>query len=734
MGLLDFLSKKPQTERIGPDSLIVSAYDATLPSNPPIRGTFPVAGNGSHVLQQFQKLHPHLGTPRYQTPPPIPSASPHNGGERPRTAASTRPDGTRATPTPSIVSNASKKTYGPYRLPPKVATDIRAASGPSKPLPSPGLVSAYSASVRSGESNKARAHVDLLDAQSMFKPSDFHSRVKATGARDYGEDVADRNMGENSSHSQLAIRDRKLEYSSLRSASAISQDIDDDSEERASRRPRGHLSVGSGLRSKYAVASASDSYPKRTSSRLPPEQCTHRDEHGKSMSRTASARSERAARRKSMPSYVGATVGDTSRSSPAGKKGKEKEKDTDSFPDSLRTRARIVASHGRAHAKPNSSHKRQSLTYSHVDQWPRHTRNDSEQTLPDRPESTEVHTRHRAHSALSPSRHSRLPEKRQSLQTIRKANRGEVYEDTFEKRTWPHGAELSREEQSLNSSSKPQLGSTTDLRDPFYNSPAQQPDRQSQMSSSHMRQPSILSISDKSISVRDVESSIPERTSSLRHWSLTSGMSTISSNPFRPQSNHTANTSMLSLGKPDDSIPPVPDIRMVDSSRFAKPRSGSVFTSMQSSTSLYRDPPIPDNAFDNFVMSDGSSPTSSGPRSSYEQDLLFSESGYGVSQLPGLENTFDAAVFQSSASLGTTQDLPHEYSNKTSQFRMPAFVSSESDFSSEHQPEYNWSSSDNEDVILDIPRKRNISVSSSRAARSGTVDENTLRDRNDKIV
>lgn len=40
-------------------------------------------------------------------------------------------------------------------------------------------------------------HVDLLDAQGGLKPYDFRSRLHAAGARDYGEDVAERNMGEN---------------------------------------------------------------------------------------------------------------------------------------------------------------------------------------------------------------------------------------------------------------------------------------------------------------------------------------------------------------------------------------------------------------------------------------------------------------------------------------------------------------------------------------------------------
>jgi len=42
-----------------------------------------------------------------------------------------------------------------------------------------------------------RGFIDILDAQSEIRPSDFRSRVRASGARDYGEDVAERNLGEN---------------------------------------------------------------------------------------------------------------------------------------------------------------------------------------------------------------------------------------------------------------------------------------------------------------------------------------------------------------------------------------------------------------------------------------------------------------------------------------------------------------------------------------------------------
>lgn len=43
------------------------------------------------------------------------------------------------------------------------------------------------------------AWVDLLDAQSRINPTDFYARVAAAGAKNYGEDVADRNIAQSTS-------------------------------------------------------------------------------------------------------------------------------------------------------------------------------------------------------------------------------------------------------------------------------------------------------------------------------------------------------------------------------------------------------------------------------------------------------------------------------------------------------------------------------------------------------
>ncbi|KFA60141.1 hypothetical protein S40285_09614 [Stachybotrys chlorohalonatus IBT 40285] len=49
----------------------------------------------------------------------------------------------------------------------------------------------------SSASKRSTAFVDILDAHGSLRPLDFRARIQATGARDYGEDVADRNLAVN---------------------------------------------------------------------------------------------------------------------------------------------------------------------------------------------------------------------------------------------------------------------------------------------------------------------------------------------------------------------------------------------------------------------------------------------------------------------------------------------------------------------------------------------------------
>lgn len=450
MGFLNFLSKKSESDLTRHNSLKACAYDATVALVPPIRGTYPVLGNGSKILEQYQKSHPNLTAVSHnKTPTPSPSVprlrsdGPSSAGaDRPRTAPSGQLGGTTTSfstlhtqPMPSLpslpsLSSGRQKKFGPYRLPPKVATGIHVSSVPAQPARSPGLVSMYSASVRSGESSKAKGYVDLLDAQSMIKPSDFYNRIQATGARNYGEDVADRNMEEKNT---IPDTPKEPEPPSnqvdAKWSSVVSKDVDDDTEDEPPRRPKIRHSMSSGLRSKHGSSHTSGSYPKRISSRLPPRGA---DDMPKAMTPTASARSERAARRKSTPSLSAAASNEIPRSSSAVRRVKED--DADHFPDSLRDRARATATQEREYTKPNISTKRQSLTPSHVEERLRQKHDELDKPLPALPPAPKDQSKRRSVLPHNMVTDSKLLVKRQSLHSIRSGSRGEVYEDTYQQK------------------------------------------------------------------------------------------------------------------------------------------------------------------------------------------------------------------------------------------------------------------------------------------------------------
>ncbi|TGJ79494.1 hypothetical protein E0Z10_g9274 [Xylaria hypoxylon] len=725
MGLLTFLSKKSHSD------LKTSAYDATVASSPPIRGTYPVLGNGSKILEEFQKSHPNLVTRSYNnTPASSPLVSQFRrdglhgpGVERPRTAPSSQFRETAgslvlplepAPPLPPLL----KKKYGPYKLTPKITTDIRASSVLVKPAPSPGLVSLYPDSIRSSESGKPKGYVDLLDAHSMIKPSNFYGRVQAIGAKNYGEDVADRNKEEKGSTLDITKAQVHSNHGGGWTA-VISKDVDDDCDDEPPRLLRIRHSKSSGLRPKNTSSHSSDSFPKRTSSRLPRHDA---DETPKVMTRTASARSERAARRRSMPSFLASAPGEVLQSSSAGRGGKEE--DPGLFPDSLRGHTRSATTHEREYVKPNISTKRQSLASSHFEHSSRPKCNDLDKPLPALPTSSKNHSKRRTISHNNSAVEPRLLAKRQSLHGIRYASHGEIYEDTYQQKVSLQGAQPPRDRNSA----RRQLASTTDLQDSFYNSPAQQSDEKSQIISSpvkctddkwessqsnYLREQNIISLSDQSIMARETGTPIPERTSSLHHCrqeSLTSetAMSTLSSNLFRPQSGHTTGTSidfspMFPRPYSNESIPPVPDIP------FLKPLQ-SMPKNTAATPSPTRSPSIAHRRQSNelFLEYYASSLNRSSPslsRGSYEKDLLFSDTGYGVSgdQVSGLPGLFDAAESTPSAGMSISQSWENEIHNVPRQFDMPAYLETDSNDSLENRDQ---TDSSDEELNFDIPMSR----------------------------
>ncbi|CAH0055374.1 unnamed protein product [Clonostachys solani] len=244
MGLFKFLSKKGSIDELSRQQATTKgqAYDSTTIAPPPIRGTLPVRGNGPTNIQNLKQAardraqaqndagldttirlrSRSVGRPNTAPDaPPCPSSQ-----QRPKSSGKSsarKRDPTRAQPflinkrpgPPYLIGltspqgdsaqvqddNASTKGRG--QMPPPVPP-ISAHFKQSSISTASWTVASDTASIKTGMASTSNSvakppngHIDILDAQGALKPSDFKSRVKAAGARDYGEDVAERNLGVN---------------------------------------------------------------------------------------------------------------------------------------------------------------------------------------------------------------------------------------------------------------------------------------------------------------------------------------------------------------------------------------------------------------------------------------------------------------------------------------------------------------------------------------------------------
>ncbi|KAI0022343.1 hypothetical protein F4780DRAFT_192847 [Xylariomycetidae sp. FL0641] len=730
MGFLGFLQRKPSSEPLNPAILKAQAYEATVASVPPIRGTVPVSGNGRSILEQFQKSHPNLRTPSpsepLAAPPPfVPRLRSSSIGsdaiERPSTAPSTRlseisslsrPSSSTQLQSKPVLRPPPKKKYGPYRLPPKVATDSPNAPPAVLRVPTPSYMearpSSLHSSLRSGHSGSIKGFVDLLDAQARIKPADFYGRVQAAGAKNYGEDVADRNMNEK----DILIASLRAQgpQSSLPSWDAPSKApsfIGDNDEENDMRRARKRHSAISSQRTRPAYGDTRP-YPERTSSRDPQPVANFNVGSASVMDDGT-----RTARRKSLPSYVAPSTRDRSTSTSKGKKARES--DATYFPESLRERARAAALDSNhttsVPVKPNSSSKRHteytkrprdSILHakSKTSGYDKHEqRTDSEQSLPDtdvpiRSRSAKHSSRRRTISShASTASVSSAQYKRHSMHSMGDVDRtgyGEDYsEATVQRRvgerspgksgrrrsSMMHQVESISGIQSNPALPPPQFAQSTQVN----HSPSRPVSKDGP--GYHIRNRSLVSLSGRSAKDFDIEGSIPERNSSLRHWSMTSETAGSSlGSPFgRPQSGHTTNTS-VDLGYA------VPSSRSDSTRRRANSRASAKnpmrYDSMKSDTLptarapgvSYRRKLSASFNLDGFSSDDSmGSPRRS--RGADEQDLLFAPSGYGFagSQLPGLPGVFDAAVLDTAPVPRAANDDNMKSKGAKSQFHMTAF-------------------------------------------------------------
>ncbi|KAF4123016.1 hypothetical protein GMORB2_6564 [Geosmithia morbida] len=259
MGLFSFLANRRATgdspgiarlQAAHDNALILKghAYDSAAAALPPAVGNMPVAGNGPKTLHDLR-----LAAARKQSVASLPASNasaPSPKASRRRSRSANRPN-TAPTHAPLLPhhrpksANPNSPRHGSFRLSalptskkttpgppyllgivgpdasgdssdtadlsasvpsvppvPRIAPHRKdAASSPRsprfKPMPlsishPPVSPSMPATPVRSGP---VRGHIDLLDAQGALKPSDFKTRLQAAGARDYGEDVAERNIG-----------------------------------------------------------------------------------------------------------------------------------------------------------------------------------------------------------------------------------------------------------------------------------------------------------------------------------------------------------------------------------------------------------------------------------------------------------------------------------------------------------------------------------------------------------
>jgi len=277
------------------------------------------------------------------------------------------------------------------------------------------------------------------------------------------------------------------------------------------------------------------------------------------------------------------------------------------------------------------------------------------------------------------------------------------------------------------------------------------------------RNASGASLTVSSIKQFDLENPIPDRSSSLRNWSMTSGSNTAhthdyESNPFRPHSSHTTQTSV-------DLTPFTPTFKV------ESPGRASLKTSISQSsldykqvnarhstrhTTLKKSPLGPEMSFisskevgpapslhtdgfniDDYISSDDSFGSPKRNRGDEEKELLFSDDSFGSTfQLPGISvqarpeypetthsmnsQTLSLNAFNDFSDYGSTRSFGQISSVRTQEQRQRP-VASHSKHYNFSMPTYqddNWEEredsgidADSEDEwSMDIPMRRDASL------------------------
>ncbi|KAL8285549.1 hypothetical protein RB597_002560 [Gaeumannomyces tritici] len=211
MGFLSLFSGKSssrQTSKASGRGVKAQAYEATTASDSPFQGTYPVAGNGPNILDtlsksaKFRHTQVSLGSHNIDPAAPAPTIPLHGASSISSNADVPPYEGTNPAPAP-----ASKRRNS-FRAPPLSFRKPRDQPARASRSETPEFAQygagftqvfplAYHATSHKRNSSlfsELGKSVDVLDAHSEISRADFRTRVQAEGAKDFGEDVADRNL------------------------------------------------------------------------------------------------------------------------------------------------------------------------------------------------------------------------------------------------------------------------------------------------------------------------------------------------------------------------------------------------------------------------------------------------------------------------------------------------------------------------------------------------------------
>lgn len=211
MGFLSLFSRKSssrQSTKASGRGVKAQPYEATTASDTPFQGTYPVAGNGPNILDtlsksaRFRQTQVSLGSHNIDPAAPAPTIPLHGAGSI-RSNADVAPyEGINPAPAPASKRRNSfrtpplsfRKTRDQPSLSSRSETPEFALYGAGFTQVFPPAHQATSHRRNSSLFSDVGKSVDVLDAHSEISRADFRTRVQAAGAKDFGEDVADRNL------------------------------------------------------------------------------------------------------------------------------------------------------------------------------------------------------------------------------------------------------------------------------------------------------------------------------------------------------------------------------------------------------------------------------------------------------------------------------------------------------------------------------------------------------------